>query len=121
MIRRPRGRRGSSEARPGAQMGKVVGMRGASMLRVALALVLIAPLAGACKKKGVRPGEAGAGAAGLGEEGLGGSSLERSKRGIGPEEGGILGDVHFAYDSYEIDGSAPDVLARTVHWLRPNS
>jgi peptidoglycan-associated lipoprotein len=90
--------------------------------RVALALLLVLPLAGACKKKGPRPGEAGTGAAaGLGEEGLaGGSSLERAKRGLGPEEDGILGDVHFAFDSYEIDSTARDVLARNVDWLRKN-
>jgi peptidoglycan-associated lipoprotein len=88
---------------------------------VAIALVLIVPLAGGCKKKGARPGEAGAGGApGLGEEGLAGSSLERAKRGLGPEEGGVLGDVHFGYDSYELDGEARDVLARNLEWLRQN-
>ena len=91
--------------------------------RVAVALLLLLPLAGACKKKGPRPGEAGAGGAGLGEEGLGasGSSLERSKRGLPPEEDGILKDVHFAYDSYELDGAARDALTRNVDWLRQNS
>src|SRR5919198_5551469 len=90
--------------------------------RVAVALLLVLPLAGACKKKGRRRGEGGAGGAGagLGEEGLGGSSLERAKRGLGPEEDGILGDVHFAFDSYEIDSSARDVLERNVGWLRKN-
>ena len=92
------------------------------MWRVVLALMLVAPLAGACKKKGPGPGEAGAGGAGgLGEEGLGGSSLERAKRGLGPEEGGILGDVHFALDSVELDGAARDVLARNLEWLRQNA
>jgi len=97
-------------------------MRTSSTWRVALALLLVLPLAGACKKKGPRPGEGGAGAAGLGEEGLGasGSSLERSKRGLAPEEDGILKDVHFAYDSYELDGAARDVLARNLDWLRSN-
>ena|SRR5690349_10233797 len=90
--------------------------------RVALALLLVFPLAGACKKKGPRPGEGGPGAAGggVGEEGLGGSSLERAKRGLGPEENGILGDVHFGYDSYEVDASAREVIARNVDWLRRN-
>src|SRR5262245_42502181 len=90
--------------------------------RVALAFLLLLPLAGGCKKKGPKPGEgAGAGAAGLGEEGLaGGSSLERAKRGLGPEEDGVLGDVHFAYDSYEVDSSSRDVIARNVDWLRKN-
>ncbi len=90
--------------------------------RVALALLLLLPLAGACKKKGPRPGESGAAGAGMGEEGLGasGSSLERSKRGLAPEEDGILKDVHFAYDSFELDGTAHDVLARNLDWLRSN-
>ncbi len=89
--------------------------------RVTLALLLILPLAGACKKKGPRPGEAGAGAAGLGEEGIaGGSSLERARRGLGPEEDGVLGDVHFAFDSYELDSTARDVLTRNLDWLRQN-
>jgi len=92
--------------------------------RVFLAFLLVLPLAGACKKKGPKPGEgAGAGAAGLGEEGLAGSgsSLERAKRGLGPEEDGILKDVHFGFDSYELDSSARDVLSRNLDWLRQNS
>ena len=88
--------------------------------RVALALILLVPLAGACKKKGPKLEGTGAGAAGLGEEALGGSSLERAKRGLGPEEDGILGDVHFGYDSSDIDPAARDVLARNVTWLRQN-
>src|SRR6266446_3742136 len=94
-------------------------MRTSSTWRIALAL----PLAGACKKKGPKPGEAGAGGAGLGEEGLGasGSSLERQKRGLPPEEDGILKDVHFAYDSYDLDGAARDALTRNLDWLRQNS
>src|SRR5205814_1666028 len=98
-------------------------MRTSSTWRIALALLLVLPLAGACKKKGPRPGEGGAGGAGgagLGEEGLGasGSSLERSKRGLPPEEDGILKDVHFGYDSYELDGTARDALTRNPDWLR---
>jgi peptidoglycan-associated lipoprotein len=87
-----------------------------------LVLVVAVALGGACKKKGPRAGEgAGAGAgAGLGEEGLGGSSLERAKRGLGPEEDGILKDVRFGYDSYEIDSEARDVLGRNLEWLRQN-
>src|SRR5947207_14938023 len=98
-------------------------MRTSSTWHIALALLLVLPLAGACKKKGPKPGEAGAGGAGLGEEGLGasGSSLERSKRGLPPEEDGILKDVHFAYDSYELDAAARDALARNLDWLRSNS
>ena len=90
-------------------------------MRVALALLLVVPLAGACKKKGAKPGEGAAGAGGFGEEGIGsGSSLDRAKRGLGPEEDGILGDVHFGYDSYEVDSAGRDVLQRNVEWLRQN-
>jgi peptidoglycan-associated lipoprotein len=89
---------------------------------VVLVLLLVVPLAGGCKKKGPQPGEEGAGAGGFGEEGLagGGSSLERAKRGLGPQEDGILADVHFGYDSSDVDGEARDVLARNATWLRDN-
>src|SRR5215470_17523106 len=121
MIPRRRGRPVSSDARV-AERGRVVAMRAWWTWRVALAFLLLLPLAGACKKKGPKPGEAGAGAgAGLGEEGVaGGSSLERAKRGLGPEEDGVLGDVHFAYDSYELDSTARDLLSRNLQWLQQN-
>jgi peptidoglycan-associated lipoprotein len=115
---------GASSGSQGKVVG-TVGARASRRWRVVLAVLLVLPLAGACKKKGPRPGEggAGAGAAGLGEEGLagGGSSLERAKRGLGPEEDGILGDVHFGYDSFELDATARDVIARNLQWLRENS
>jgi peptidoglycan-associated lipoprotein len=108
---------------PNVREGVVV-MRGGRTWSVVLALLLIVPLGGACKKKGPKPGEGAGGAgAGLGEEGLGagGSSLERAKRGLGPEENGILADVHFGYDSTEIDSSARDALSQNLGWLRQNS
>jgi peptidoglycan-associated lipoprotein len=46
--------------------------------------------------------------------------VDRAKRGLGPEEDGILGDVHFGYDSYEVESEGRDVLARNVEWLRQN-
>ena len=86
-----------------------------------LALVLMVPLAGGCKKKGPKAG-AGSDAAGsgFGEEGLGNSSLDRARRGLAPEEGGILGDVRFGYDSADVESDALDVLSRNVEWLRQN-
>jgi peptidoglycan-associated lipoprotein len=97
-------------------------MRGSWTWRVALALLLVVPLGGACKKKGPKPGEGAgaAGGAGLGEEGLGGSSLDRARRGLGPEEDGVLKDVRFGFDKYEIDPEARDVLGRNLDWLRQN-
>ena len=98
-------------------------MRGGRFWSVVLALVMLVPLGGACKKKGPHPGDGagGANSSGLGEEGIGaGSSLERAKRGLGPEEGGVLGDVHFALESYEVDPAARQVLGKNLDWLRSN-
>src|SRR5262245_52777495 len=94
-------------------------MKAALRWGTVLLLALAVGVGGGCKKKGPGPGEAGAG--GLGEEGIaGGSSLERAKRGQGPEEDGLLKDVHFGYDSYELDSAARAVLSRNVDWLRQN-
>ncbi len=97
-------------------------VRGSWTWCLALTLLLVVPLGGACKKKGLRPGEGAAGGAGagIGEEGLGGSSLERAKRGLGPEENGILKDVHFGFDRYDLDSEGRDILGRNVEWLRQN-
>ncbi|MFN8544607.1 MAG: peptidoglycan-associated lipoprotein Pal [Candidatus Binatia bacterium] len=97
-------------------------MRRAAWFRLVLVVALLAPLAGACGKKGPKPGDEGAGGAGLGEDGLAGSgsSLERAKRGLGPEEDGILKDVRFGYDKADLDGEARTVLGRNVEWLRQN-
>ena len=90
--------------------------------RVLLAIVLLLPLAGACKKKGALGDGSGGAGAGLGEDGLGGSgsSLDRARRGQGPQEDGILKDVHFGFDKSDLDGGATDVLARNVDWLKQN-
>jgi len=96
-------------------------MNGAWRWGTVLLLALVVGFGAGCKKKGPRPGEAGT-AAGLGEEGLGasGSSLERAKQGLQPEEDGVLKDVHFGYDSYEISSEARGIVARNVDWLRQN-
>src|SRR2546427_265456 len=51
-------------------------VRGSWTWCLALALLLVVPLGGACKKKGLRPGEGAAGGAGggVGGEGRGGAS-----------------------------------------------
>ncbi|MFI5395663.1 MAG: peptidoglycan-associated lipoprotein Pal [Candidatus Binatia bacterium] len=64
---------------------------------------------------------AGAGAGGgLGEEGLAaGGSLERYKQGpLGPGEEGPLKDVHFAFDSFELDEQARGLLRDDANWLK---
>jgi peptidoglycan-associated lipoprotein len=98
-------------------------MTGARTWSVVLVLMLVVGIGGACKKKGPRPGEgmAGGAGAGLGEEGLAsGSSLERARRGLSPEEDGVLRDVHFGYDSDDLDPEARAVVADNVGWLRQN-
>jgi peptidoglycan-associated lipoprotein len=57
---------------------------------------------------------------GLSGQGQGGSSLERAKRGLAPEEDGLLRDVHFGYDDYGIDAEATSILNDNVAWLREN-
>ncbi len=94
-------------------------MRWMAAKRTALiALCVMVALGGACstKKKGV--GEEGTG---TGEEGLSGSSLDRARSGRGPEEDGILKDVHFGYDSAEVESSERGRLDENVDWLRQNS
>src|SRR5215470_6458668 len=112
MIRRPLGRRDWSE---------VEVMKAGRTWRVIAAMALLLPLARACKKKGPGPGGGGGAGAGLGEEGLTGSSLDRAKRGLGPEEDGILKDVHFGFDQYELDSTANQVISTNVEWLRQNT
>ena len=97
--------------------------RGSGRWTHVLVVVLAVVLAGACstKKKGTGLGGEGGGA-GLGEEGLTGpgSSLERAKRGLGPEEDGLLKDVHFAYDKADLDPEGRTTVATNVDWLRRN-
>ena len=88
-----------------------------------LVLVTAIAVAGCAKKKRVTDEEIyqnGAGAPGSEESLRAGSSLERYRRGLGLEEGGVLKDVHFAYDSYDLDTVARDVLAANAEWLKEN-
>jgi peptidoglycan-associated lipoprotein len=93
-------------------------------IRLAAVLMMVGALVatGGCAKKKQRTLDETASSGAGSESGLAeGSSLDRFKRGLGPEEGGVLKDVHFAYDSYELDGSARDVLAANAEWLKDNS
>ena len=85
---------------------------------VLVALCALAVVLSGCPSKKKGPGEDGTG--GLGEEGLAGSSLSRAQKGLGPEEDGILKDVHFGYDSADIEAGERDRLAQNVGWLRDN-
>lgn len=85
--------------------------------------LLIALVGSGCssKKKGAGAG-AGAGA-GVGEEGLaGGGSLDRYKQGtLGTGEEGPLKEIHFAFDSAELDESARTTLRDDGNWLRDHA
>jgi len=76
-------------------------------------------LLAACAKHGPKAGEEGAGGTG-GEDTAAGSSLSRAQRGLGPEEDGIMKDIHFGYDSAEPESSERDRLSQNVEWLRQN-
>jgi peptidoglycan-associated lipoprotein len=89
----------------------------------AVALVIAGIAAAGCAKKtrldDGTPYDAEAVGAGVGDETLTEqSSLERYRRGLDPEEGGVLKDVRFAYDSYDLDANARDVLAANASWLK---
>lgn len=89
--------------------------------------VSLALAATGCPRRGsVTPGDDTLDRAGMGDGGIderalaAGSSLERAKRGLAPEEDGLLRDVHFGYDEYSLDGMAQDILAANTAWLRDN-
>ena len=96
----------------------------ARTIRITAVLMMVAAVAvtGCAKKKRITDESSITGTSGTGtEESLNeGGSLGRYKRGLGPEEDGVLKDIHFAYDSYELDGSARDVLAANAEWLKEN-
>jgi peptidoglycan-associated lipoprotein len=78
-----------------------------------------------CAKQAAEPlpgSEYGAGETGFGEDTLAsGSSLARARRGLPPEEDGILKDVRFGVDSYDLGPDARDVLAQNADWLKSNA
>src|SRR5687768_12760988 len=98
MIAVPPGRAGSSERARRSRRGSM-----ARMIHVAAIVMLVAAVAvtGCAKKKRITDESTiGTGATGTEESLSESGSLGRYKRGLGPEEDGILKDVHFAYDSY---------------------
>ena len=88
----------------------------------AVAAVMFVMVATGCAKRAQVPGapttdEWGA----IGEKKVpGGSSLDRARRGLAPEEDGVLADVHFDYDSYDLGSDARATLARNAEWLKAN-
>src|SRR5262249_27475871 len=117
MIRRRRGRRDPSEA-TSVRMTRARRTRG-----WVLALCALIALGGAGRRKRApSPNEnAEAHESGINEEGIGGGgSLDRAREGLGAAEGGPLQDVHFDYDSDDLDETARGTLDQNLQWLRDN-
>lgn len=97
---------------------------GKRLVCVVAAGLLVAVLGSGCssKKKGAEAG-AGTGAAGVDEQGIGtGGSLDRARHGQEPGEGGgPLTDIHFGFDSYELDESARTTLRDNGNWLKDHT
>jgi len=89
---------------------------------VTLAAVVLAGMATGCAKRAQAPevpttDDWGA----IGEKKVpSGSSLERARRGLAPEEDGVLKDVHFDFDSYDLTQDARATLAQNTEWLKAN-
>lgn len=100
-----------------------------SVTRTLLTVAVLLPLATGCPKKagsGTDGFDSANGTSGGFDEnspGAAGSSLSRSSRGQRPEEDGLLKDVHFGYDSDELDGAAQATVSNNAGWLRehPNA
>ena len=93
---------------------------GTKRTTVVMLCALAVALSGCPSKHKKGPGEDGAGGLGS-EERLGNSSLDRIKSGGRPEEDGILKDIHFGYDSADVDPGEKDRLAQNIEWLRDNA
>jgi peptidoglycan-associated lipoprotein len=94
------------------------------LLEVAVLGLLVAVVGVGCaakKKKGEQAGGEGT----IGEEGLApGGSLEQYKKGTlgeGGEETGPLQDIHFAFDSFELEDPARSTLRENGNWLKDHA
>src|ERR1043166_3517430 len=96
------------------------GVMGKRLLGVlALALLVAVGGVGCSSKKKTATTAAGSG---LGEEGLaGGGSLQKYQQGLAPGEEGPLKDIHFAFDSYELDEQSRGLLRDNGNWLKDHA
>ncbi len=90
-------------------------------------LLVCALIASGCPKRTPLPSEtppSGLGPPGLGETGLppAGAPGDTTRRQVefGPERGGPLQDIHFAYDSFELSAEAREILRMNANWLQNN-
>src|SRR5262249_7033908 len=113
MIASPRGPRGSSEV-------TCVGMSWGRKAPWGVALCVMFVLATGCATKKPAPDQGVGG--GIGEENIAPTqaSLDRTREGLGPSEGGPLKDVHFDYDSDDINEAARAEIDDNLTWLRDN-
>lgn len=91
-----------------------------------MAVMVVALVAGGCSSKKKGSELEGQGGAGLSDESLGGAggSLALAKSGrLGAEGGdtGPLHDIHFDYDSFELDETSRQVLQENAEWLKDHS
>jgi len=86
---------------------------------VAVTFIALAAAGCSSKKKGSDlEGGQGAGA-GLSDESLSGGSLALAKSGqLGAGDTGPLHDIHFDYDSFELDETARQTLQENAQWLK---
>lgn len=90
-----------------------------------MAAVVFVALIGAGCSSSKKGGELGAqSGAGLSDESLGGGAgslaLAQSGRG-GAEDNGPLHDIHFAYDSFELDEPSRQTLQENGQWLKDHA
>jgi peptidoglycan-associated lipoprotein len=90
---------------------------------VAVVVAVVMILAGCSGKKKSGGLDEGAGAGGLGEEPLSGTpggSLDLARAGRLGAEGdtGPLRDIHFDYDSFELDDTSRQTLQENAEWLK---
>ena len=95
---------------------------GKRLLGMVVVGLLVAGLGVGCSAK-KKEAQAGAEGSGLGEEGLAGAgSLEKYKAGtLGAGEEGPLKDIHFAFDSIDLDETARGILRDNGNWLKDHS
>jgi peptidoglycan-associated lipoprotein len=85
-----------------------------------LLVCLLLALVGGCARKVPTAAPDGVGG-GLADEGLGsGSSLDLAREGQALAEDGVLKDVHFAFDSSELDEMGRSTIDDNLVWLRDN-
>jgi peptidoglycan-associated lipoprotein len=93
----------------------------AARFATALALALAITAGAGCGAKKKDLGADDYGTAGLGEEGLEGrGSLADARAGTLGAVTGPLDDIHFAFDSFDLDDEARVVLKRNADWLSQN-